>query len=77
MMTKGYRSGKLTAVEFLNTEKIWSEKSELFRYFYIWKCICDCGAIREVRSAYLTSKSIRSCGSEKCRVKRFKVEGVK
>lgn len=48
--------GKLTVIGI--SKKIQSGKRE--RYY--WKCKCDCGNVKEVRTDCLTSGSVRSCG---------------
>jgi hypothetical protein len=30
--------------------------------YHIWKCLCDCGATKEVRTELLTSRRTQSCG---------------
>jgi hypothetical protein len=47
--------GKLTAVEVYGTDKK-SRKT-------IWKCICSCGKMTNVRTDHLTAKKIISCGA--------------
>lgn len=51
--------GKLTVIGI--SKKVQSGKRE--RYY--WKCRCDCGNIKDVRTDGLTSGSVTSCGCNK------------
>jgi len=48
----GQRFGRLTVIE----------QAPSRGHFAVWKCRCDCGVAREVRSQHLRSGSSRSCG---------------
>lgn len=53
----GHRFGLLTVIE----------KVGLVGNNGYWRCVCDCGAVREVRASSLFSHKARSCGSSKHR----------
>lgn len=50
----GDKFGRLTAVENLGV----GDDSRC----YVWKCVCDCGEIKEVISTYLRNGRVTSCG---------------
>lgn len=52
----GQQFGKLTVIDI--SKKVWSGKRE--RYY--WKCRCECGNMKDVRTDCLTSGNVRSCG---------------
>jgi HNH endonuclease len=43
----------------------------------IWKCICDCGNISEIRGDYLTNETTKSCGCYKIDKSIKKLKGKK
>ena len=47
----GQRFGKLIAVEYMGRSR--------------WRCQCDCGNVKEVRSHHLMDGSVTSCGCRK------------
>lgn len=52
----GNRYGRLTVLELIGVTKRGSGKAAA-----VWKCLCDCGNITEVRQSHL-GKMTRSCG---------------
>jgi len=50
----GKKFGKLIALEQSERK---CKKNEVF-----WKCVCDCGAIKEVRAQHLALGRVKSCG---------------
>jgi hypothetical protein len=49
----GQKFGKLLVIE---------KSKERYRGWITWKCICDCGNIRNVPSSYLKNGHTKSCG---------------
>jgi len=39
---------------------------------YVWRCVCECGKERRVRSVNLTNGTVKSCGCEDQRILRHK-----
>lgn len=50
---RGFRSGKLVAVECVGKAKNTS---------LVWRCECDCGGTKDVPACYLVKGSTRHCG---------------
>lgn len=50
---KNRKFGRLIALEYIKSD---------YKKQHIWKCICDCGNIVEVRATYLLTGETRSCG---------------
>jgi len=51
---KGEKFGRWTAIEITNKR---SSRGEVF-----WKCLCECGTIREVKKSKLSDGTSKSCG---------------
>lgn len=49
----GLRSGKLVAQFPVGNDKHRNK---------IWKCLCDCGGVKEVRSSLLIKQKVKTCG---------------
>lgn len=49
----GRRFGRLVVIE---------KSTERYRGWVTWKCICDCGAVKNIPSAYLKNGHTKSCG---------------
>lgn len=65
---KGQKFNKLLVLE--NTNKTKNNS-------FIWKCMCDCGNIKEVTSNHLTRNQIKSCGCLSLGPKPIDMEGRK
>lgn len=62
----GKKFNRLTAIERSRVDKSGS---------VVWKCICDCGNVVEVRGSSLTNGHCKSCGCYKSDVKRQQMNG--
>ena len=49
----GRRFGRLTVVEYIGVDK---------RHNAMWRCVCDCGGVKNVSSCSLNTGKVRSCG---------------
>jgi hypothetical protein len=53
----GKRFGRLTVVKFAGYRTIPSGKKQA-----AWRCVCDCGNVKDIRVMHLRSGTIKSCG---------------
>lgn len=63
----GKRFGKLTVIEYIGIVK---DKNNVNRQ--IWRCKCDCGNEKIVKSNYLKNGNVKSCGCLKSKCGRKK-----
>lgn len=54
----GKRSGKLTAMRYLEPFRGKSSKIE----GHLWECRCDCGGVKSVKSGHINQQYVKSCG---------------
>ncbi len=64
---RGLKFGKLTPIEI---DPIRTDKS------IFWKCKCDCGSVKSVKTIHLTKKRVVSCGCSR-KIKGTKSRGWK